>query len=591
MSDADSAIAIDSVSKVYRLYRRPVFRILDLFGLCPRGERSYTEHAALHEVSLEIARGEKVAIIGRNGAGKSTLLKLVTGVLRPTSGTITVRGGIGTLLEIGTGFHPEFTGRQNVYSGFAHMGITGRRADELFAEVVDFAELEEYVDQPMKHYSTGMAARLMFSAATVLRPEIIVVDELLGVGDAYFAHKSYERMREMCIRQGATLLLVTHDVYSALNLCDRFVWIDRGRVVMDGDGRTTINAYEASIKEQEEDRLRRRGFAAGAGAAGGAATKAVLVRIGSRTGFALPAPLALGAIELACADGRRVTLPVAQGAAEWALLPEGNLGPADRAAGRACRVLRPYGSIFHKAEWNVVVPADAAVESIAVEYLYEGAAPATVRVAPAGSAGAAAIVAGELDGGAGWRRVELHRAGAGAGGLGAPATGGMHGTGLMTVEAIELRDGAGQPCVRVTRGEFVTVAVRLRVRDPEVPRTPTFVLAIHRAGVAPAVRVVHDRLALPAEGDGADVLVELAPLLLGAGTYYITVSLFEPDYFHTEHQQFFTVNPRCYCSVTRGLEFVVDAAHPVDAVTFSHHPARVRVTPVRAAASAARGGA
>src|SRR5262249_6339835 len=153
--------------------------------------------------------------IGRNGAGKSTFLKLVTRVIEPSSGTLEVAGKVHALLQIGTGFHPDFTGRENVFAFFAQLGITGEDARRRFADVVEFAEIEEYIDQPVKTYSTGMSVRLMFSASTSIEPELLVLDEVLGVGDAYFAHKSFERMRELCEREAATLLLVTHDVYSA----------------------------------------------------------------------------------------------------------------------------------------------------------------------------------------------------------------------------------------------------------------------------------------------------------------------------------------------------------------------------------------
>src|SRR5262249_55666284 len=154
--------------------------------------------------------------------------------------TVEVFGQVSNLLQIGSGFHPDFTGRQNVFASLAHQGITGAEAAGLFDEVVAFAEIEEYIDQPMKTYSTGMCSRLMFSSSVVVRPEILIVDEILGVGDAYFSHKSFERMRELCTREGTTLLLVTHDIYSALNLCDRFIWIDRGEVKFDGEGKAAI---------------------------------------------------------------------------------------------------------------------------------------------------------------------------------------------------------------------------------------------------------------------------------------------------------------------------------------------------------------
>src|SRR6266536_6198862 len=234
----DTIVEARNVRKVYRLYARPHYRFLDMFGLLRDRAGAYREHAALDGLTLSIGRGEKVAIIGRNGAGKSTFLRLVTGVIAPTSGELAVRGRIHALLQIGTGFHPDFTGRENALAYLAQLGVTGGDAAAKVAEIVDFAELEEYIDQPVKTYSTGMAARLMFATSTAITPHILVLDEVLGVGDAYFAQKSYERMRELCEAQGTTLLLVTHDVYSALKIASRIVWIDRGRILMDGDGPT-----------------------------------------------------------------------------------------------------------------------------------------------------------------------------------------------------------------------------------------------------------------------------------------------------------------------------------------------------------------
>src|SRR5919202_2877465 len=246
------------LTKVYRLYSKPQYRFLDMFGLLGKKRGAFTEHAALDGVNMEILRGEKVAFIGRNGAGKSTLLKLITNVTEPTSGQLKVKGKVHALLQIGTGFHPVFTGRENVYAYLAQLGVTGREANRKCAEIIEFAELEEYIDQPVKTYSTGMGARLMFSTSTAITPNLLVLDEVLGVGDAYFTQKSYERIRELCEGEGATLLLVTHDVYSASKICDRVIWIDRGRVLMDGNAPTLIKAYEDSIRTQEEQRLRKR---------------------------------------------------------------------------------------------------------------------------------------------------------------------------------------------------------------------------------------------------------------------------------------------------------------------------------------------
>src|SRR5262245_5464254 len=291
---SEVAIRATGLKKIYRLYAKPAYRFLDMFGMLGDKPGAFTEHSALDDVNLEVRRGEKVAVIGRNGAGKSTFLKLVTKVIQPTAGSMDVKGDVHALLQIGTGFHPDFTGRQNVYAYLAQLGVTGADADRRCADAIAFAELEEYIDQPVKTYSTGMAMRLMFSASTAISPDLLVLDEVLGVGDAYFAQKSYDRMRELCERHDATLLLVTHDVYSAVRMCDRVIWFDRGRILMDGDGPTVVKAYEDSIRQQEEHRLRikkqqrMRELQAASGRAAASAASHVVLEVASADGRPQP---------------------------------------------------------------------------------------------------------------------------------------------------------------------------------------------------------------------------------------------------------------------------------------------------------------
>jgi ABC-type polysaccharide/polyol phosphate transport system ATPase subunit len=262
MSDA---VRARGLTKSYRLYSSYAQRALDALGLLTRGRRDrIPEHVALRGVDLQIRRGEKVAIIGRNGAGKSTLLKLVTGVLQPTAGRIEVSGNVKALLEIGAGFHPELTGRQNVLGYLGHLGVTAAAAERALAEIVEFAEVEEYLGQPMKTYSAGMAMRLMFSAATQIAPDILVLDEVLSVGDAYFNQKSFGRIRDLCAARDATLLLVTHDIYAARSFCERFVWIDAGVIRADGDPVAVVQEYEQSVRVQAEAERSRRTVVAAA---------------------------------------------------------------------------------------------------------------------------------------------------------------------------------------------------------------------------------------------------------------------------------------------------------------------------------------
>src|SRR4051794_16881732 len=255
---SDTVIRARGLTKTYQLYSRPEYRLLDMLGLLRNRRERVSSHPAVDGIDLEVRRGEKVGIIGRNGAGKSTLLKLVTGVIEPTSGTIEVAGNTHALLQIGTGFHPDFTGRQNALSYLASYGVRGKEAENLLRDIIDFSEIEAYIDQPVKTYSTGMAVRLMFATSTSIVPEMLILDEVLSVGDAYFAHKSFERIREMTDAHGSTLLIVSHDVDRTMMLCNRLIWIDGGRVRMDGDAKAVANRYALSIREQEEQRLRQR---------------------------------------------------------------------------------------------------------------------------------------------------------------------------------------------------------------------------------------------------------------------------------------------------------------------------------------------
>ena len=207
-------------------------------------------------ISLELERGDSLGLIGQNGAGKSTLLNIVCGRLQPSSGSVTVRGNVQALMELGTGFHPEFSGRENILSSLAYQGVIGSDARRLLDAIVDFSELAEFIDQPLKTYSSGMYARLAFSAATEIVPDILIIDEVLGAGDAYFAAKCVDRMHRLTKEAGATVLLVSHDTVSVQKICDRAVWLDRGQIRMSADTLTIAKAYHAWVLERDEERLR-----------------------------------------------------------------------------------------------------------------------------------------------------------------------------------------------------------------------------------------------------------------------------------------------------------------------------------------------
>ncbi len=255
---SDVALCLENLGKMYKLYQRPMDRVLEAFGLDQwlRWRQSVCqEFWALRGLDLKIVKGERVGLIGRNGAGKSTLLKIVAGTISPTEGQVEVCGQVQALLELGTGFHPEFTGRQNIGASLAYLGFGAADIRDKEDEIIDFAELDEFIDQPVKTYSAGMYARLAFSTATSMTPDILIIDEVLGAGDAYFAGKCVERMRRLTQETGATVLFVSHDLASVQRLCERVVWIERGRILLQGDPLETIKAYMATIRQEEEIRL------------------------------------------------------------------------------------------------------------------------------------------------------------------------------------------------------------------------------------------------------------------------------------------------------------------------------------------------
>jgi lipopolysaccharide transport system ATP-binding protein len=258
---SDITVHMQNLGKAYRLYRRQGDKVLDAFGINRWlfwRKNYYQEFWALRDISINIRVGERLGIIGRNGAGKSTLLKILCGNVVPTEGSYQVNGTVQALLELGTGFHPEFTGRQNIRASLALQGFTPAQIAEKEAEIVDFAELDQFIDQPIKTYSAGMNARLAFSTATAVEPEILIIDEVLGAGDAYFAGKCVERMRKLTQDSGITVLFVSHDLGSVQRLCDRVIWIDRGRLRRDGKSLEVVKDYTQMVRRDEEVRLRAR---------------------------------------------------------------------------------------------------------------------------------------------------------------------------------------------------------------------------------------------------------------------------------------------------------------------------------------------
>jgi len=242
-----TVMKIENIGKAYRSYASEWQRIGRWLGLkVSPAEETWV----LRRINFELGAGEAVGIVGQNGAGKSTLLKIITGTLSPTEGVVHCNGRISAILELGMGFDPELTGRQNARHAAGLMGFTQAEIEQALPEIEDFAEVGEYFDEPVRTYSSGMQARLAFAVATFSRPEILIVDEVLSVGDAYFQHKSARRIREYR-EQGTTLLIVSHDRSSILGLCDRAILLERGVTLKDGDPEEVMDFYNALIAEKE----------------------------------------------------------------------------------------------------------------------------------------------------------------------------------------------------------------------------------------------------------------------------------------------------------------------------------------------------
>lgn len=262
MNQNENAIEVRGVSKFYNLYERPQDRVKELFSLTKK--KYHTLYKALDQVSFTVKKGETLGIIGRNGAGKSTLLKLITGVITPSEGSIETHGEISALLELGTGFNPEYTGYENIFLNGSMRGFSDEEMQEKVKEIVDFADIGEYMGQPVKTYSSGMFARLAFAVMISFKPEILIVDEALSVGDIFFQQKCNTFMKEEM--KGVTKLLVTHDMNSIANMADRVILIDRGKIIREGKPLEVIEDYlkllhtsvfqsEAAAAKDEDTRL------------------------------------------------------------------------------------------------------------------------------------------------------------------------------------------------------------------------------------------------------------------------------------------------------------------------------------------------
>lgn len=251
MSCEEIVVSVSNVSKCFEVYERPIDRLLQFFF---KNKKFYKDFWALKDVNLSIKKGEAIGIIGRNGAGKSTLLQLITGILQPTEGNVFVKGRIAALLELGSGFNQEFTGRENVYLNAAILGFNKEEIDQKFDEIVEFADIGEFIDQPVKTYSSGMMVRLAFSVQVMLDPDILIIDEALAVGDLLFQKKCYAKINQL-LAKGITFIFVTHDVETMRSMTQRALLLSHGRQLCFRDSPSVLLEYRKLLHKDEEHYL------------------------------------------------------------------------------------------------------------------------------------------------------------------------------------------------------------------------------------------------------------------------------------------------------------------------------------------------
>lgn len=559
MSENPLMIKIENLYKSYRLYTKPQYRIYDLLGLLKSNKNHYSEHQVLNNINLNIYKGEKVAIIGRNGAGKSTLLKIISGVVQPTSGSTEVYGTARTLLQIGTGFHQDFTGRENVYAYLAQLGHSGKEADQLFEEVIEFSELEEYIEQPVKTYSTGMAARLMFSASIVTVPELLILDEILSVGDAYFTQKSMGRIQELCDNVDTTLILVSHDTYSASKLVDRMIWIDQGEVLIDDIPSIALRAYEDSVRSQEEKRLRKKALLSLKSK--DTQTKnnnanILMVEILGENNQAAPGLVYINKIEiyegdslLACVEPG-VKSPENQDASILET-KENCWGNVTTWNSKPCREMLNYGSSHQKVScyFNIndlkrkieeknlnvkVIYSYQSVSSMILQVVYENETLLTNKMPSEANI---------------WHNLSVSFDGAEIKPELTLNTKGNFGSKAVSIERLYIFNDTNEMTHVIEHGKDVTFIMQLNMGSSEVIEDIDIVLSVLKDGVETTCRFYVENFKLPNQLNGKTnfrVKINIPKFKLGIGDYSVVVMLTKSGYIKSEPKIFFSINPDVY---------------------------------------------
>jgi lipopolysaccharide transport system ATP-binding protein len=583
---SDVVVRARDLSKVYRLYPSQTDRLADLLGWSWLRRAVYPEHKAVDGINLEVRAGERVGLIGRNGAGKSTLLKLITGVTQPSSGELTTTGETHALLQMGAGFQPEFTGRENARAYLANLGVIGESADRQIEDIIEFSELEEYIDQPLRTYSTGMAMRLVFAVSTAIAPSLFVVDEVLGVGDAYFQAKSFDRIKSLC-SDGTTLLLVSHDIYSAARLCERMIWIERGQIQFDGDPKAAINLYEASIKTQEEQRLRKKARIRSSTNVNYKDTdiQQFLLEIRPKDQHAFEPSIELRQATLV-ANGKQIaTVGLHMADAKQAsvnLVFEGACWKVEDSDTRSPTItLANHGSSFHKGLLDIRVPRNLSGVSLVFKMfspesqsihavLFDEQDRAYVGLN-------ATLPAGELTE---WtvpidpsvlveREMRVDQ-----------PDGERHGSGALRIMAFDILDKHRESVRLLQLGEPVTFRINYKINNRDSASDVEASIVFYKDSVTDVMRIFASSLELSVDSDQGVIELYLERLPLCFGSYTISFIFAKKGYYEENSGRAFSINRDVYDVLSRAVEFTVPYGNPAFTGSIVAYEGQWKVLPV-----------
>lgn len=559
MTMSDVAISVSGLSKSFKRFAHPGWRALNALGVAVPSSK-FDSFDALLDINIDIGRGEKVALIGRNGAGKSTLLRLISGQMRADQGAVVVNGQVQALMEMGTGFHPDFTGIENIRSALAFQGLSPLKVSDCIEDIADFSELDDFLNRPVKEYSAGMYARLAFAVATCITPEILIIDEVLGAGDAYFMGKSIQRMKVLT-GQGATILFVSHDMGSVQMLCDRGIWLDRGRVREDGDLLSVSKAYMASVREDEERRVKARSMALTKKQAMPAldSTRAsVLLRLIGAQGQAPKGKFLLASIRYGDETGSLGVLsPAVSDDVQGPLMDSEHMNWRldHNVADRICWVFSDFGGRFLHAPfrlvWPVLRPQGPWVE---LEFQNESGEVVHLDQYDQNELSYRTCSLMEPTSGAGWQRLRLALSldqGAAESNLLSDLPGlsalDRYGSGEIHLTGFGFFDGQGVPRHTLETGKPAFAVLSYEALQPVESAVPT--IAVYRTDGTCAMQLIASlsgQVLRDFVGRGG-VRVDLDPLYLGPGDYLVSVALFKQlNLASTIEPEAYDLHDRCY---------------------------------------------